>query len=46
MLASAYESGQQAMPQIKQDAKAAREQAADDVDEVKRRADPTTPPNA
>ena len=43
MLASAYASGQQAMPQIKEEAKAAKDQAADDVEEIKRRADPTQP---
>lgn len=43
MLASAYESGQQAMPQIKQDARGAKDQAADDIDDVKQRVDHTKP---
>jgi hypothetical protein len=46
MLATAYESGQRALPQIKDEARAAKEQAAEDVDEVKRRADPAGPATA
>jgi len=39
MLGAAYESGQEAMPRLKQDAMEAKERAADDVDRIKERAD-------
>ena len=40
MLAAAYASGQEALPQIKQDAQRAKEQAADDVKHIKEYAEP------
>lgn len=40
MLAAAYASGQEALPQIKQDAQRAKEQAADDVEHIKEHAEP------
>ena len=41
MLAAAYENGQQAMPQIKEDAQQAKTQAADDMEKVKEHVEPT-----
>jgi hypothetical protein len=43
MLASAYESGQQALPQIKDEAQQAKEQASEDVGKLKEQAEPPRP---
>ncbi|MBA2359369.1 MAG: transporter [Actinobacteria bacterium] len=42
MLMSAYQSGQEAVPQMKEEARQAKEQAASDLEQMKEKAEPST----